>query len=109
MPTNIKAGTVTGTGGNINVGIGFNPDHVKVINDTTGAVLEWFSNMPAGHAFKSANGATYAASTKVTTGGISQFGGSATVQAGFTIGNDATNANGNLLRYIATSNGPGAN
>jgi len=106
MPTNIKTGTVTGTGANLNVSVGFSPDHVRVINDTAGDSLEWFSNMPAGAAFKRV---AAGAGTKITTGGISQFTGSATQQAGFTIGNDATNTAAQVIRYIAYSNGPGAN
>lgn len=105
MPTNIKTGTVTGTGANINVSLGFSPDHVLVINDTTGDRLEWFSNMPAGSAFKRVAAGT---GTKITTLGISQFTGSATQQAGFTIGTDTVNTNTNVLRYVAYANGPGA-
>jgi len=106
MPTNIKTGTVTGTGAAINISVGFSPDHVIVINDTAGDKLEWFSNMPAGSAYKRG---TAGGGSKIATGGISQFTGSATQQAGFTVGNDAVNTAAQLIRYMATSNGPGAN
>ncbi len=105
MPTNIKTGTVTGTGAAINVSLGFSPDHVIVINDTAGDRLEWFSNMTAGHAYKRVAAGT---GTKITANGISQFTGSATQQAGFTIGTDAVNTNAVTLRYVAYANGPGA-
>jgi hypothetical protein len=104
MPTNIKTGTVTGTGASLNVSVGFAPDYVKVWNDTAGDQLEWASNMTAGHAFKRVAAGT---GTKITTGGISLFTGSATQQAGFTIGNDAVNGAAVTLRYLAVANGPG--
>lgn len=106
MPTNVKAGTVTGTGAAINVSVGFAPDYVRVTNDTAGDMLEWYSNMAAASAYKRVAVGT---GTKITTGGISLFTGSATQQAGFTIGADAVNANTVVLRYLAVSNGPGAN
>jgi len=106
MPTNIKTGTVTGTGAALNVSVGFSPDYVKVFNDTAGDSLEWLSNMTAGHAFKRVAAGT---GTKITTGGVSLFTGSATQQAGFTIGVDAVNTAAAVIRYIAVSNGPGAN
>lgn len=104
MPTNIKTGTVTGTGAALNVSLGFSPDHVTVINDTTNDRLEWYSSLPAGNAYKrlAAGGGS-----KITTGGISQFAGSGTQQTGFTIGTDAVNGSGNTLRYVALANGPG--
>ena len=104
MPTNIKSGTVTGTGANLNVSLGFAPDHVIVINDTTNDRLEWFSNMPAASAYKRVAAGT---STKITTLGISLFTGSPTQQAGFTIGTDGVNTAANVLRYVAYANGPG--
>lgn len=104
MPTNIKTGTVTGTGAALNVSLGFAPDYVKVFNDTAGDSIEWMSNMSAGHGFKRVAAGT---GTKITTGGVSLFTGSATQQAGFTVGTDAVNTNGVVLRYVATANGPG--
>ena len=104
MPTNIKTGTVTGTGAALNVSLGFAPDHVIVINDTTLDRLDWYSNMPAASGYKSVAVGTR---TKITVNGISLFTGSATQQAGFTLGTDGTNANTNVLRYFATANGPG--
>lgn len=104
MPTNIKTGTVTGTGAALNISLGFSPDAVVIINDTTFDRLEWFSNMPAASGFKRVAAGT---GTKITVNGISQFAGSGTQQTGFTIGADSVNGSGNTLRYWATANGPG--
>lgn len=106
MATIVKTGTVTGTGAAINVSIGFEPDYVKVINDTAGAFLEWYSSMTDGHGYKRVAAGT---GTKITANGISIYAGSDTAAKGFTLGTDVdVNVNAVALRYIAISDGPGA-
>lgn len=105
MATITKFGSVTGTGAAINVSVGFVPDYVKVINDTAGASIEWFSGMTDGHGYKRVAAGT---GTKITSGGISDFTGSSTAGEGFTLGADAdVNVNTVTLRYVAIQNGPG--
>lgn len=54
----IKTGTVTGTGATININCGFIPSHVKVINETGLAVLEWSKTMAAGKGLKTITAGT---------------------------------------------------
>lgn len=106
MATIHKSGTATGNGGTLNISVGFEPDYIKVINDTAGAYLEWFAGMTAGHGYKRVAAGT---GTKVTTGGLSVYAGSTSAGRGFTLGNDTdVNVNAVALRYIAVQNGPGA-
>lgn len=102
---NTTVGNVTGTGAALNVSVGYTPDYVLATNVSDGSKLEWFKGMTAGHAVK-----TVAAGTRsiITSGGISPYTGSSTAGAGFTIGADAqVNVNTQVIRYYATSNGPG--
>ena len=105
MATITKTGTFTGTGAALNVSLGFEPDHVRIVNDTAGAALEWYSSMTAGHGYKRVAAGT---GTKITSGGISTYTGSTTAGRGFTLGTDTDiNVNAVTCRYIATQNGPG--
>lgn len=107
----IAVGSSAGTGAAINVSIGFSPRYVKVYNNNDAGALfstvEWWEGMAAASAFKTKsiadNGATaLKSSEKITAGGISQYAGSTTASAGFTIGADADiNASGETVYYIA--------
>ena len=95
------AGTVEGTGSAINVSVGFQPSAVWVGNyDDAGTVYIqaiWNSSMPNASAFTIG-----AASSRITTGGITPYAGSTSASEGFTIGTNADlNANGETLYYIA--------
>ena len=118
MLPNFVKGSTTGTGAAITISLGFQPDFVKIWNPNDAGslwpTLEWTSGMAADSGFKTLkvvdNGATgNATTTKITTGGITTFAGTAgSAAAGFTIGTDADiNANGEVIYYIAMRNGPG--
>lgn len=96
----MKSGRLTGTGANINVELGFTPQHVRVINQTQLASLEWFDHMTAGHAIREA---TLGDKTAITAGGISPYAGAAGMASkGFTLGTNL-NAAGNVIHYVAWS------
>ncbi|MCP4546654.1 MAG: hypothetical protein GY835_09345 [bacterium] len=105
----VKTGTVEGTGAAINVQLGFQPDYVKVYNYDSAGVeeLEWFSGMTNGHAIKK-TGAP--ARTKITSNGISAYGGTAGGNgAGFTVGADTdVNVASETLFWLAVRNGCGS-
>jgi hypothetical protein len=104
-------GTFTGTGAIITVELGWQPDYVKVYNDSDAGnlapVIEHFKGMPAASGLKSLksvdNGATgNASSARVTTNGITINAGDTTVKAGFKIGADAdVNVNGEAGYWVA--------
>lgn len=104
-------GNVEGTGAAINISLGFIPRYVKCFNyDDAGAlapVMEWFEGMTAGHGLKSLSivdsGTTgLASSAKVTANGISEYAGSTTAGAGFTIGADTDlNVSAETIHYVA--------
>lgn len=102
MIPNTVVGSVMGTGAAINVVLGFKPDHIEIINDTSSASLEKFRG--------SANTTkTVAAGTRTTvTGaaGVSDYSGS--TGEGFTIPADANvNVAAQLIRYKAIRTAPG--
>lgn len=85
MTPKIATGSITGTGAALNVAIGFQPKYVKVYNNNDAgskwATMEFFEGMTNGHGLKGLkvvdSGATGDASqAKVTSNGISLFGGS---------------------------------
>ena len=105
-------GSVEGTGSAINVEVGFTPSYVRCFNyDDAGGLaptMEWWQGMTDGHGLKTLksvdNGTTgNASSAKVTSNGISAYGGATGANgAGFTIGADADlNASGETIFYIA--------
>lgn len=104
-PQNV-VGSVTGTGAAINVEIGFLPDRVELVNQTTGRKVTWYRTMAAGSGV--ADGATAAALIAAGGGGVSPFSGSTTAGLGFTIGTDAVNTAGQVIAYSAIRSGPGA-
>lgn len=114
----IVTGSVEGTGGAIDVPLGWVPDYVKLFNyDDAGGLaptLEWWKGMADGHGLKGLgvadDGTTGNASqAKVTANGISAFAGDGDTAPGFTIGADADlNASGETIFYVAVRNGPGA-
>lgn len=107
----IAVGTVAGTGAAINVSLGFIPRYVKVYNnDDAGGLapkIEWWQGMAAASGVKTLksvdNGVTgNASSSKVTTGGISEYAGSASAPKGFTIGTDGDiNVSAENIYYVA--------
>ena len=70
----IVIGTVVATGAALNVELGFKPDKVKIINETTSITLEWYRTMGAAKGHK-----TLAAGTKsfIAANGVTQFDGEA--------------------------------
>ena len=101
-------GQVTGTGAAINVSIGFKPDYVKLVNRTTGAMLEYF------RASGTAGGSRKTITTGVVTvatgaASIADYGSSTTTGDGFTIPVDAqVNVAAQIIDYQAHRSGPGA-
>lgn len=96
----VVCGRLTGTGALINVSLGFIPDKVTLLNETSGRTVTWFVGQGAGKGV--------AAGTLVTTNGISAYAGDANTPPGFTIGTDAVNTNTNPISYDAIRSGPGA-
>lgn len=70
----IKVATVVASGAAMNIELGFLPDEVEIINETTSITLNWLKTMGAGKGHKA-----LAAGTKsfIATGGVSQFAGEA--------------------------------
>lgn len=85
----------TGTVAAFNITLGFQPRYVKVVNVTSGDMIEWYEGMAAASACKT-TGAT-GVRTLITTLGI-------TVSAsGFTVGLDLdVNVTSEQLSWIAT-------
>jgi histidyl-tRNA synthetase len=106
MFPNTVVGSVTATGAAMNIELGFLPDKVHVINQTTGRTLTWYRSMASGGGLAAGTGT--AAVLAGGSGGISPYAGSPTQGVGFTIGVDAINAVGNVLAYEAVRSGPGA-
>lgn len=96
----VVVGSFLGTGTAINVELGFVPNKITLINQTTGRTATWFSTMAAGSA--AVSGAI------VGTGLVSAYDGVAAGKGyGFTLGTDAINGSGNTIAYEATRTGPG--
>jgi hypothetical protein len=70
----IKTGTIVASGAAMNIELGFLPDEVEIINETTSITLNWLKSMGAGKGHKA-----IAAGTKsfIATGGVSQYAGEA--------------------------------
>jgi len=98
IPSSV-VGSVVGTGAALNIEIGFQPDKVLLINQTTGRTLNYFRSMPAGSGVVSG---------AVVANGVSPYNGAPTAGNGFTIGTDAVNAAGQVIAYEAVRSGPGA-
>lgn len=106
MIPNTVIGSVTGTGAAINVVVGFKPDYIKLVNRTSGAMLEWFRS--AGTAGGSRK-MVVAGTVTVVTGAASVADFAGTTGEGFTIPADAqVNVNTQLIDYFASRSGPGA-
>lgn len=95
-------GTIVGTGAALTIQTGFKPDHVRVVNETGLANVEWFKSMPNGHGIKTITAGTM---SKITANGITPYEGSRGADApGFTIGADADiNVATEVLHWIAFS------
>lgn len=73
--------------------LGFTPKYVKMINETTLVIQEWFGGMGDADAFQTADtGAGTTDLSKLTTGGITVSGGTVTLPAP---------AQNNVLRWVA--------
>lgn len=105
MNPQIYIGQVTGTGAAIDIEIGFVPDHVEVMNATSGRRIDWFANMGAGKGLVDGPSVTTAL---LSSNGISAYAGSTAKGPGFTIGTDAVNTSTQVIYWKATRNGPGA-
>lgn len=99
--TAVKTGSYAGTGAAINIQLGWNPDYVRIWNETDGdETYEWFKGMTNGHALKSANNASTQFS-KITSNGISAYDGVAGgAKKGFSIGS-AVSESGKTFRWAA--------
>ena len=100
----VVVGSFTGTGAAQNIVIGFQPDHVEILDATNFGILDvWFRGIAAGTSVQS-SGALRAAP-----GGITAYAGSsAGAGEGFTVG-AALSVSGATMRFKATRSGPGAN
>lgn len=84
----------TGTAAAIAITCGFKPRNVRVVNQTSGDMIEWFEGMTAAHGIKTVAAGTR---TAVTSNGIT------VAEGGFTIGLDTDiNVTSEQLRWIAT-------
>lgn len=91
-------GTYTGDGAAQNISLGFKPTKVVVENVTDGdECWSWYYGMTAAHALKIASDGT---KTRITSNGISQYAGSTSAAAGFTIGT-ALSESGKTFAYEA--------
>lgn len=96
---NIAVGTVTGTGADINVSVGFAPAYVYVLNLSGLAQMHWFDGMDADHSAKSVTAGTL---SEVTSDGIIPYAGSTSASEGFTIQNDSDiNVDTEVMYYMA--------
>lgn len=100
MNTDIKQGTVTGTGAALNVQLGFQPKIIRIINETSGDELFWTFSMGADKGYKRVAAGTGAF---ISSGGITVYPGtSADENEGFTLGTDSDiNVNAEVLHYMA--------
>jgi len=89
MAKDTVTGTIAGTGAAINISLGFVPSYVKVQNISSATLesMEWWDNMPAANAIKTA-GTTTVTRAKLTSNGISPYD-VLSAPDGFTIGADA--------------------
>lgn len=95
MQSSFQMGSVVGTGAAIVVNLGWQPDHIKVVNITDADQIdEWFKGMAAGTSIQ-----TNAAVATRAVNGLSVLNGSTGVQ-GFTIGSGISEA-GKTLAWIA--------
>jgi hypothetical protein len=104
--TRIAHGTYTGTTAAVNISLGFAPTKVRVVNVTDGDdAWEWFDGMTAGHALYTrslTDNATTGNSSmsRITSNGISPYGGSGSAAPGFTAGT-ALSESAKLFAYEA--------
>lgn len=97
----LQVGALVATGAAMNISLGFTPDWVKIVDDS-GNELQWFAGMAAASAYKRIAAGT---GSKITSNGISQFAGSASAAAGFTLGVDGLlNVSTTPLKYVAGRN-----
>ena len=94
-----KTGSYVGTGGALNISLGWTPDHIIIENTTDGnARWEWFFGMAAGTALQTTS---LGDKTTLATNGITPFvGTAAALPKGFTVGT-ALSTNTKTFRYTA--------
>lgn len=100
-------GSVTGTGADITVKVGFQPSHVRVVNVETGDAMEWFSGMADDSAVKMTNAIDGTSRSVITSEGITPYAGTVNATTGqimnapgFVVGADANvNIVGNAIYY----------
>src|ERR1051325_4365646 len=93
--TNIAVGSYidTGTAAAITITCGFKPRYVRVMNQTSGDMYEWFEGMTAAHSIKQVAAGTRAATTSL---------GITVSDSGFVIGLDLDiNVTSEQLRWMA--------
>lgn len=92
----LTMGTYVGTGAAINVEIGFQPDYLRIWNETDNdAAWEWHNGLGAGEVLNG-TGATHTASNGVTLYAGTRGGDS----EGFSVGT-ALSESGKTFRYLA--------
>lgn len=108
MLSNIVTGSVTGTGADIDITLGFIPSKVEVLNVTASDFcgMQWFSTLPDAYGIKRLT-STW---TKITSLGITPLGGAAgATKLGFRIGADTDlNVAAEVMHWVAYRNGPGS-
>jgi hypothetical protein len=101
MASQVKVGTVTGTGAIINVSLGWVPDFLVIFNATDGDLVGlWANGMTA-----DTNVDIAAAAITNAAGGISTYAGTAALQAGFSLGTDYSES-AKVYYYMAVRNLP---
>ena len=91
--TVVGAYITTGTAAAFNITTGFTPRYVRIVNETSGDVIEWYEGMADAEGYKRVAAGTGAL---VTTNGITPLG------YGFTVGLDTDiNVTSEQLSWIA--------
>ena len=103
MAFRMAHGTLVGTGAAINVGLGFTPNVVIIINETDPGLAFYTSDMADAEALKLTDAQ---ALTFPTSNGISAYSGSeASASVGFTLGADSDlNGSSDVIHYVAFGN-----
>ena len=102
MVTQVKTGTVTGTGAAINVAVGFSPSVIHIFNKTDPGFYVWTKDMDDAAMVKLTDAP---ALTAPTSNGVTPYAGAiAATSEGFTIGADTDmNAASDVLYWVAWS------
>ena len=94
---------ITSTGAATNVSIGFIPNYVRVINETSNKTFEWFKGLTddgkAWQTVDSGSGSTDM--SELATNGISDYTGSTTASPGVTLGTTVVGSTSDVLKLLA--------